>query len=57
LIRIDLTDMRNVAEYLLWAGEGHNAPRAKQAVANNVRVVHMRTKLTVSQVSADFARK
>ena len=54
---IDLTDVRSVAEYLLWAGKGHNAPRAKQAAENNVRVVQMRTKLTVSQLSAAFVRK
>ena len=35
-ICIDLTDVRSVAEYLLWFGEGHNSPRAKQATENNI---------------------
>jgi hypothetical protein len=48
--------VRSVAEYLIWA-EGLNAPRAKLAAENNIPVVWIRTRLTVSGVSADFIMK
>jgi len=39
-IHIDLIDVRSsVVECLLWAGEGHNAPRAKLAVEDNIWLV------------------